>query len=249
MDYRREFLRLFSNIAPYHHRQKVFSDSIFMMAVSISNRFDYCQKMEDEYLSLIKGYEKDDLNMIAKLYAVLVSALENCPSDFLGEVFMETNTWSANLSQFFTPFSLSLTSAELTLGEVNSVIEQKGYFTLTEPACGSGGMIIAASEVVRKKGFNPQDSMWFSCVDVDRTAAYMAFLQLSLLGIPGCVSVGNSLTMNFSKHLYTPMHFVGGWGSKLKRRSVFEMKLIGEISSTVTDSQHNACDYQMAFDL
>lgn len=249
MDYKREFLRIFSDIAPYHHRQKVFSDSIFMMAVSISNRFDFCQKMEDEYLFIAKGYEKDDLSMITKLFALLVNALGDCPSDFLGEVFMETNTWSSDLSQFFTPFSLSLVSAELSLDGVDSTIEEKGYFILSEPACGSGGMIIAASEVVSRKGINPQVSMWFSCIDVDRTAAYMAYLQLSLLGIPGCVSVGNSLTMSFSKHLYTPMHFVGNWDAKLKRRSGSEMILVDDISPAVSDVTHIVGDYQMAFDL
>lgn len=251
MDYKREFLRIFSSIAPYHHRQKVFSDSVFFMAVSISNRFDFCQKMEDEYLATVKGYEKDDLTMIANLFAVVVKALESRPSDFLGDVFMETNTWSSDLSQFFTPYTLSLVSAKLSLDGIDAVIREKGYFQLAEPSVGAGGMIIAASEVVSGKGFNPQDSMWFSCVDVDRTAAYMAYIQLSLLGLPGCVSVGNSLSMSFSKHLYTPMHFIGNWSAKLERRNVSQRTPMSEdVVPVVSEILHgNAGDFQLAFDL
>ena len=45
----------------------------------------------------------------------------------------------------------------------------------------------------------------------------MAYIQLSLYGIPAKVILGDSLAWRFSKVLYTPFYFVNGLDQKLKR--------------------------------
>lgn len=60
----------------------------------------------------------------------------------------------------------------------------------------------------------------YTWVDVDQTAAYMAYIQLTLLHIPATVVVGNSLTLEVRETYYTPAHILGFWGSKLKRGRV-----------------------------
>jgi hypothetical protein len=47
-------------------------------------------------------------------------------------------------------------------------------------------------------------------------AAHMAYVQLSLLGIPGIVVVGDTLRMESRAVWYTPAHIVGGWSRRLR---------------------------------
>ena len=44
----------------------------------------------------------------------------------------------------------------------------------------------------------------------------MAYIQLSILGIPARVMLGDTLAWKFKKVLYTPLYFVNGFEYKLK---------------------------------
>lgn len=54
-------------------------------------------------------------------------------------------------------------------------------------------------------------------IDVDRRAALMCYLQLSLLGIPAEIIVGNALTLEIRERWFTPAHILGGWTWRLQR--------------------------------
>lgn len=45
----------------------------------------------------------------------------------------------------------------------------------------------------------------------------MAYIQLSLYGVPARVMLGDSLAWKFSKVIYTPMYLINGFEWKLKR--------------------------------
>ena len=47
--------------------------------------------------------------------------------------------------------------------------------------------------VARKHGINYQEQVLFVAQDIDRTAAMMCYIQLSLLGCPAVVAIGDSL--------------------------------------------------------
>ncbi|MGP0897066.1 SAM-dependent DNA methyltransferase, partial [Serratia sp. CY83726] len=44
-------------------------------------------------------------------------------------------------------------------------------------------------------------------VDIDPVAARMCYIQLSLLGIPARVVIGNSLTLKYQREMYTPFWY------------------------------------------
>ncbi len=50
----------------------------------------------------------------------------------------------------------------------------------------------------------------------------MAYVQFSLLGIPAIVIEGNALTLEQHATWYTPMHMMGAWPLKLRRREAPE---------------------------
>jgi hypothetical protein len=59
-----------------------------------------------------------------------------------------------------------------------------------------------------------------TAVDVDEKAAHMAYIQLSLLGVPAIVIHGNTLSLQEWSHWYTPAHIFAGWSMKLRARAI-----------------------------
>jgi len=216
-DHKKAFIQIFKETARYHHRYKVFSDFVRMAAISFENSMLRCGKLEEEYLSIVGQYEKDDVERMSKLLAEVVMGLE-IPCDFLGSIFMELELGSGHVGQFFTPYDISKLMASIQFGNAENLLKGKPFITFSEPACGSGSTIIAFVELMYEKGLNPQKQLWVSCIDIDPLVAMMAYLQLSLLHIPAEVIVGNTLTLSFTKVMRTPAHYLGFWDSKLRNR-------------------------------
>ncbi len=77
--------------------------------------------------------------------------------------------------------------------------------TFLEPTCGSGGMILAALDVLwNTYGFNYSENVFICCGDIDKRCVYMAYLQLSLAGVPAVVKHQNALTLDTWDEMYTP---------------------------------------------
>ena len=207
-NHRKDFVKLFRETARYHNRYQVFRDFVTMAAVALENAFLQCDELENEYFQTIAGYEKDDLNRMARLLALVTEGLDAGMCDFLGSIFMELEIGSKDMGQFFTPFSLSELIAGLVMGQrVQELADGAPYVTLDEPTCGAGGMVIAAAKVLLDRGYNPQTQLLVQCTDLDPVAARMCFVQLSLLGIPACVRIGNSLSQKITREMYTPFWY------------------------------------------
>ncbi|GAM66352.1 possible type I restriction enzyme M subunit [Vibrio sp. JCM 19236] len=212
MNYKKEFEKLFKQTAPYHHRYKVWDDFVTCYALALHNSVNFDQELEDKYLKIINQYEKEDRFNLQRLGGLLVEIYEQegfC--DVLGELYMSLELSSKSLGQFFTPYQLSKLMAKMTFNA--DALESQEFITISEPACGSGGMMIALAEEIKEQGYNPQTQSLFYCVDVDQTAAMMCYIQLSLFGLPAKVTIGNTLTMQFSRTMCTPMYHLRGWAA------------------------------------
>jgi len=124
---------------------------------------------------------------------------------------------SSYKGQFFTPYHISSSMSQITLEDIETTIKEKGWFTLSEPACGSGGMIIACDEVVAKYGYKSSEVMYVEAKDVDNLCFMMTYIQLSLLDIPAKVILGDSLQMTQTKALYTPSFVKNNWTEKIEK--------------------------------
>ena len=136
-----EFLDLFQTIAIQEHRYKVFRDWVTMAAIALNNSIHKDPDLEEEYLHLIRAYQKDDQLKLTHLLALLVMALEEGIQDVLGNVYMQLDLGSKHVGQFFTPYSVSLAMAKLTFEP--PLTQSNLPITIHEPACGSGSMILA----------------------------------------------------------------------------------------------------------
>ena len=102
-----EFQKLFSTLCYSRSNWQVWSDFITMSATAISNALDREGPVHDDrekqYMELVRGYTKDEADILARLLGIVAQALEDDPrQDFLGEVFQGLGLNSQWKGQFFT---------------------------------------------------------------------------------------------------------------------------------------------------
>ncbi|EAN7945929.1 DUF1738 domain-containing protein [Salmonella enterica] len=207
------FVSLFNQTAPDENRWQVFSDFVHMAACSLYNALHRDEAFEADYMQRVGRYSREDANNMSCLLAEVIQGLEFCPTDFLGQIFMNLELGNTRHGQYFTPYNVSHTMAQMTLSDGLPVLTsgERDFITVSDPACGAGGMIVAMAEAMLEAGFNPQKQMVAYCVDIDPVAAMMCYIQLSLMGIPAIVAIGNSLTVEIKREMATPMFVLGHW--------------------------------------
>ena len=73
-----------------------------------------------------------------------------------------------------------------------------------------------------------EESVLFSAQDIDPVAALMCYVQMSLLGMPGFVIIGDSLIPSDKYDVwYTPMYFLQGFHYRTQKSGI--------ITETATD--------------
>lgn len=194
------------------------SDVFECGAISISNRFDFrnYDKREKRYLEIINKYDKQMQKLIVEvfteIYQLLINQNENHVfNDYLGEIYMNSNTQNKKTGQFFTPYHLSKVTASLSINEniIKDIITQNEVLTLLEPACGSGGMIVAAIELLSNKyDFNYASNLFVDATDIDKRCVHMTYLQLAMLGVPAVIRHGDTLSLDIWDTWLTPSYLM-----------------------------------------
>lgn len=194
-------------------KHELLSDVFQCGAIAIANKFDRRQakKREETYLSIIKKYDKDTQQLITEIFAeisvLLLSQIDMGFDDYLGELYMLSETLNSKAGQFFTPYHVSKACAELSINKsiVNEYIEKDKILTINEPACGAGGMIIAAIDILYNRyRLNYSRNVFVECSDIDQRCVHMTYLQLSLIGVPAIVYQRDTLTMKTWQKWETP---------------------------------------------
>ena len=242
-----EFSKTFAHLAPYRHRYEVFTDFVTMIAITLNNSLFMNQKREDEYLEIIRRYQKKDQHTFPKLLGLLVDMLTFEPRDVLGELFMDLELGNKNSGQFFTPQAVSELMAKINLGPQLANLD-KEFITISEPACGAGGMILAVVKECIACGHDPAQRLWVQAIDVDRKVALMCFSQLTLWHVPAQVIVGNTLTLEVREVWYTPAHHLGFWENKLRRDAKSHEGVTQPPSPTPIDADISLDPEQLGFD-
>ena len=164
----KEFFKIFESLSMTRSSWRVWSDFITASAISLSNAFEMDSERkaarEQEYVECIKRLGGTD--KAAELLGVIVKTFEENPSqDFLGGLFIKLGLNNHWRGQFFTPYHICEFMAQIALMDANEEIASKGYVSICDCACGAGAMLIA-----------------------------VCYIQLSLLGCPGYVVIGDSIT-------------------------------------------------------
>ena len=211
-DSEKEFLRLFDTLTYSRSAWQVWEDLMTVMACSISNAVDRIPKhyetREKEYENCIKRL--GSVEIAAQMLGIIVMALEKNPEqDFLGTLYMNLNLASHWHGQFFTPYNICQVMAKIIIGDCEEKIKEKGWISIGDPCVGGGAMLIAAANMMKHQEINYQQQVVFVGQDIDRIVAMMAYIQLSLLGCPGYIVVGDSLIHPFTGSALFPQEREG----------------------------------------
>lgn len=224
---RKAFISTFSQTGRHLHRRDVFRDFITLAASELDMACIRTPQNIAHSRQICDRYTVADQQSLKALFCQMVCALEGQFHDFLGSVYMALELGSDSMGQYFTPYHVQRLMAQLILPDAAGTIRKEGWLSLSEPCCGSAGMVIAYAECLLNSGFNPSEQLFACCIDIDPLAADMAFIQLSLLGIPAEVVTGNTLSMSFSRVRYTPAYYLNDWDKKFEfRRRVEAMKKV-----------------------
>lgn len=221
-DHVKDLGRIVQSVSHRHGAWQVFSDFAEMAAISLSNAVDLAQAetREARYMEVIKRYSREELAKFPEMLAALINALEEEPSDVMGRTFHELELHNKWAGQFFSPYPLCRMMAKMTLSDTADLearISERGFVTASEPAVGSGAMVIALAHEMQEAGINYQQHLHVTAVDVDLKCVHMVYLQCALLHIPAVIVHGNTLSVQEYSRWYTPAHILDGWNFKLKR--------------------------------
>ncbi len=239
----KEFLDIFKQLCYSRSSWQVWADVISAIACSISNVIDRSQehykKMEEEYAGCIERL--GSVEAPTKILGTIVMALENNPEqDFLGKMYVDLKMFNHWKGQFFTPYCICKMMSQLTVGDIDRQIEEQGYISVCDPACGAGATLIAAANTMKKLKYNFQNHVIFVGQDVDRVVAQMCYIQLSLLGCAGYICVGNTISNPMTGHVLFPQEKEGQelWYTPMFQSDVWHWRRIfnslGNMRGTVT---------------
>lgn len=198
-----EIMRDARNISNRYDSNKLLTDLFECGALAISNLADLPQKnaREKRYKEIITQYnEQERLRLAAvfgKIYALLSSVVYDNGkfNDYLGEIFMRSNMANGKKGQVFTPFHIAEMMARMTISEsVKEETKDDKILTINDPCCGSGAMSLGALDVLKSYGINYTHGCFIECSDIDLRCVHMAYLQLSLAGVPAIIKHQNTLT-------------------------------------------------------
>lgn len=198
-DYEKIFVDAFEKLCYSRSPWPVWCDSITAMACALANSIEdknseIYAKREKEYEQCIKRLGGSN-ELSSQMFAATVMALEENPDqDFLGSMFMKLDLGNNWLGQFFTPYNVCRLMAEvMTADDAEKRVSEKGWATVNDCACGAGATLIATANVLKERNIDYHNHVLFVAQDIDRIAAMMCYVQLSLFGCAGYVVVADSL--------------------------------------------------------
>ena len=210
-----DIMKVIEKGAYQYGRLELLSDAFHCGSIIVSNRFDAGRAPERQttYENIMGKYDPNGKVLLQDLISRIISLLSKQIfsnvgfDDYLGRLFMLSNTNSKWAGQFFTPYSVSKLCSTITIGaaDVDGCIKADDVLTLNEPTCGSGGMILAAADVLYNQyRFNISRNLLAVCADIDARCVHMAYLQLSLAGIPAIIYHQDTLSMKCWDTWITP---------------------------------------------
>lgn len=222
-----EMSKNFQCLADKYDRLEVWSDFVKLSACRL--RISDISKRMREYKGIVSHYSQEDVEYFTKMFELTVDAFEWNPcQDFLGGLYMKLELHTEKNGQYFTPYEACKAMSAIIVEDLGSQLESKCWVSVYDSTCGAGATLIACADGFKRMGINYQQSVLFIAQDIDRIAALMCFIQLSLLGCAGCIVVGDALTAPIvgqngtlpiqqegQEIWYTPMMHTDAWRQRL----------------------------------
>lgn len=209
-----EFKRRLSQLGNRMGLDKAFYTLLELMALSFSNRFiteDYKERIERQR-NILKANSTDEnsaYNALAHLLNKHADNHKDNPRDLLGMIYMMDvmPRSGKNIGQCFTPDDICRLMAALAGPPSKKELDKNGFVEVSDPACGSGSMILGYLWEMNRSGI-PYTNIVAYLTDIDIHCVWMAYVQLSMYGVPAVVIHGNTITDQEWSRWYTPEYVI-----------------------------------------
>jgi type I restriction-modification system DNA methylase subunit len=203
---------------------RVFEDFIEILAITLRNAVDRndeddWRSREQRYLDIARHYDRPALDRFAHAFALVTEEMESHPRDVLGQLYMSLELGNENLGQFFTPYHLAQLLAAMNTEGMEQTVNERGFVTLHEPACGAGAFLVATSTAMMEASLDPQTQLCITAEGISPVAVHMTYVHLALLHVPALVHRRDTLTQETFETWPTPAYLLGGWKHRLAAAS------------------------------
>ena len=228
MDLDKNFIKKnITNLGRKYDTRQVFEDFVMCSAYALANAVSFNQERENDYLRIIKKYDKEEVNSFGQMLAALQIELgKEDFDDVLGELYEELGLSSKHLGQFFTPIHISELMAKLTYNsdDAKKDIEENGYTSVSDPCCGSGRMLLSYLKLFKEQNID-LDKVYFEGADLSRLCSCMTYVNLSLLGANAIIYNQDTLLLEVYDSFITPaLVFNNELTNKLLEKGVLKRK-------------------------
>lgn len=134
-----------------HGYLKVFEAFMTLATCALS-----AGRREALYLEEAARWQRPDLGAFTEAFGLLIAAMEGHPyQDLLGPTHEEWGSRGGKQigGEFYTPAPVAAMMARLAL--MDAELPEDRPLELLEPACGAGGLVLAAAEVLAARGEPP----------------------------------------------------------------------------------------------
>lgn len=221
---RKEFLKGLDRLAPGQNRADTFRRFARLASLAVMSQtakswgdMERHEEFEGKWRRVMESFGKPEtvLNREAgELLAVVVAGLEEAQGDFLGFVMEDIAATNKHVGQFFTPRSVARLMAKVNVMEA---LPEDRVIGIMDCACGAGVLLIEGVNEILDKGVWP-GRVFAEATDIDEGAYSVCYLQLSLLGIPAKVILGDSLSRKFREWYWTPAAIWFGTAERWERQ-------------------------------
>lgn len=219
--FKKTFLKDFHLLTQRHSPREVWDDFIMILACDLAIPFSgpYRQERKVMQKNALSHYSLEEYLLLLEMGTQIILAFhQNSDQDFLGPLYMDLKLGNARIGQFFTTYSISRMIAAISINNLKEAFEKKQWVSISDPACGSGGMLIAAANCAHDQNILVADKILFVAQDISYIVALTCYVQLSLLGYAAIIIIGDTLldpptTQNLQSDnvWYTPGFFIHNW--------------------------------------
>ena len=165
-------------------RRVGFEDFLTMSVAALSGG-----QMEEEYMATVQKHTsgrpgKRGCDSIARAFGTVVDVMDRTRLDILGDLFQGAISYGEQ-GLYLTPEPLAQMMAAMTVGDIDP--DDHKQKTVSDPACGTGRMLLGVAELRPNWEFHGQD--------IDRRCVQITALNLALRNLYGYVVLGNTLAL------------------------------------------------------
>lgn len=205
---------MIQNASSSESPSKVFQDMVESIVLALRNQSepDALRPAREKRWEEIRDYHGQDvIDVYANVLAELVLEAGKRDGDLLGEIYMNLgykgrSLGSGALGQYFTPWHVSALMASMTSSPafISETISKQGQYRMLEPACGSGGMVVASAMAFKNAGFDLSRQYYAEATDCDRVCVHMTYIACTIYGIPAKIIHGDTIRQEVWEEIPTP---------------------------------------------